>query len=272
MRYFFSSLLAIACCCGIALGQQPNNAQPNNALPRPQPGQQLQPGQQQPSQQQPGQQQPGQPNQLQPRQQNQLQPGQQGQQRGQFAGQQGQHGMADQQIAAVVSGCAENEIEISKMAQSKAQSQEVKQFAEQMVRDHSPGYQEMKQLAGPLAGGQAHNANAAGGAAGHAGGLDWVQIHHQVGQQSLASIKEELNSKQGKEFDHCYMGQQIGAHMKAMDELKVLRNHASPELRPKLDKELETATAHYKKAKQIEEGLEGGSQDRSPDRTSRKGQ
>jgi hypothetical protein len=62
------------------------------------------------------------------------------------------------------------------------------------------------------------------------------------------------------------MGQQIGAHMMAIDELKVLRNYASPDLRQKLDKELEMATAHYKKAKQIEEGLS----DRSPDRISRK--
>src|SRR5262245_26983358 len=43
---------------------------------------------------------------------------------------------SDQQIAAVLCGCAHNEIEIAKFAQSKAQSPEVKQFAEQMVREH----------------------------------------------------------------------------------------------------------------------------------------
>lgn len=148
------------------------------------------------------------------------------------------------------------------MAQSKAQSSEVKQFAEQMVRDHSPGYQEMRQLAGSLAGGEnaAHNVNTAGHSG--AGGLDWVRIHHEVGQKCLASVKEELGSKEGEEFDHCYMGQQIGAHMKAIDELKVLRNYASGDLRQKLDHELEMATTHYKKAKEIGEKLMAHSTDR----------
>ena len=246
MRYVFSGVLSIVCLSGIALGQnQPNNPQPR---PQPQPGQQVQPGQQI----QPGQQfQPGQ----------QLQPGQQ---RQQLPGQQAyntQHaGSADQQIAALICGCAQNEIEIAKMAQSKAQSPEVKQFAEQMVKDHSPGCEEMRKLAGPLASGQGA-AHAAGTA-----GLDWVQIHQEVGRQCLASVKEELGSKEGKEFDHCFMGQQIGAHMKAIDELKVLRNHASGDLRQKLDQELEMATAHFKKAKEIGEKFA----DHSTDRISRK--
>lgn len=275
MRYVFSGLLSLVCMSGLVLAQNP----PARQTGQTQPGQQGQAQQGQQGQQGQGQQgQPGQQNQFQQGQQGQLQPGQQVQpgqqlqpgQRQQFAGQQGnaQHsGSADQQIAAVVSGCAENEIEISKMAQSKAQSQEVKQFAEQMVRDHSPGYQEMRQLAGSMAGGQgaghAANPNAAGAAA---GGLDWVRVHHEVGRQCLASLKEELGSKEGKEFDHCYMGQQIAAHMKVVDELKVLRNYASQDLRQKLDHELETAKTHLEKAKQIEEGLAG----RSADRVSRK--
>lgn len=272
MRYVFSSLLTLACLGGLALGQNAPARQPGQT----QPGQQGQPGQQpqagQKIQGQQGQQgQPGRVQQGQPGQQNQLQPGQQLQPRQQVAGQQAGHsqhaGSADQQIAAVISGCAQNEIEISKMAQSKAQSEEVKQFAEQMVRDHSPGHQEMRQLAGPLAGGESaarsDNTNTAGAGA---GGLDWVRIHHEVGQKCLASIKQELGSKEGKEFDQCYMGQQIGAHMKAIDELKVLRNYASGDLRQKLDHELEMATTHYKKAKEIGEKL----MDKSTDRISRK--
>jgi len=247
MRYVFSSVLTVVCLSGIALGQNP----PNNAQPRPQPvqpGQQLQPGQQI----QPGQQlQPGQ----------QFQPGQQRlQQPGQQAYNTQQAGSADQQIAALVCGCAQNEIEIAKMAQSKAQSSEVKQFAEQMVKDHSPGCEEMRKLAGSLAGGES------AGRAADGAGLDWVRIHQEVGRQCLASTKQELGSKEGAEFDHCFMGQQIGAHMMVISELKVLRNHASPELRQKLDQELQLATTHFQKAKQIGEKLA----DNSTDRISRK--
>jgi putative membrane protein len=237
------------CITGIAWGQNPP---PTNAQPRPQPfapGQQLQPGQLQPGQLQPGQ--------LQPGQQRQQLPGQQGQQ----AANTQRAGSSDQQIAALVCGCAQNEIEIAKLAQDKARAAEVKQFAEQMVRDHTPGYEAMRQLAGPLATGGETSSR------GHeAGELDWVRIHQEVGRQCLASTKQELGKKEGAEFDHCFMGQQIGAHMKVVDELKVLRNHASPELRQKLDQELQMATAHLQKAKQIEEQVT----ERAPDRISRK--
>ena len=73
---------------------------------------------------------------------------------------------------------------------------------------------------------------------------------------ALSSTKEELSNKSSHEFDHCYMGQQIVAHMKVIDELKVLRNYASNDLRQKIDKELETAQHHLKMAKQIEEKTE----------------
>jgi len=270
MRYVFSSLLGFGLMAGLAWGQnpQPNNLQPGQQPPagqqQPQAAQKVQPGQQQPGQQQPGQQQPGQqqPGQQQPGQQQpgqQLQPGQR-----QPVGQAGQQhaGTSDQQIAALICGCAQNEIEIAKFAQEKAQSSEVKQFAEQMIREHSPACDEMRQLAGSLAN---HN-NAGQGA--QPGSLDWVRIHQEVGQQCLASVKKELSDKKGEEFDHCFMGQQIGAHMKVIDELKVLRNHASPELRQKLDKELQMATTHFEKAKKIEEGL--SDDDDSPTRVSRK--
>lgn len=55
-------------------------------------------------------------------------------------------------------------------------------------------------------------------------GFDWVSIHRQIADQSLASTKTEFQKKDGAEFDHCFMGEQIMAHAKTLDELKVLRN------------------------------------------------
>jgi hypothetical protein len=127
-----------------------------------------------------------------------------------------------------------------------------------MVRDHTPGCQEMQRLAGNLAThgqGQQHQGQAGGRAQAGGGQLDWVAIKHQIGEQCLASVKKELGSKQGAEFDKCFMGQQIAAHMKVIDELKVLRNHVSSDLQQKLDKELQTAEQHLQLAKQIEHKL-----------------
>lgn len=202
---------------------------------------------------------------------------------------------SDQQIAAVVYGCCHNEIEIAKLGQSKAQSPEVKQFAEKMIREHTPGHEALKSLAGNMVavhGGNADHArtgtttanapartNAAAPAnseprfsdevargTGGSGGLNWVGILQQVSKECLASTKQELNSKQGAEFDQCFMGQQVASHMKMVDELKVLRQHATGELKGKLDEAHQMATSHLQEAKQIAEQLK----DRPSERVSRK--
>ncbi len=121
-----------------------------------------------------------------------------------------------------------------------------------MVRDHTPGCQEMQRLAGNLAN---HGQGQSGRAAAGGGHLDWVAIHNQIGEQCLASVKKELGQKQGAQFDECFMGQQIGEHLKVIDELKVLRNYATGDLQQKLDNELQTAEQHLQLAKQLEHKL-----------------
>jgi len=180
---------------------------------------------------------------------------QQGQQR---QGQQGQSSRSDQEIATCVYGEASNEIEIAKLAQQKAQNEEVRDFAAQMVKEHTPGAQEMQQLAGNLA----SSAHQQPGQRSGEGGLDWINVKKQIGQQCLASVKQELSQKSGAEFDQCFMGQQISAHMKVVDELKVLRNYASSDLQQKLDKELQMAQHHLQHAKQIEQKLKGSPSER----------
>src|SRR5262249_4726438 len=92
--------------------------------------------------------------------------------------------------------------------------------------------------------------------------LDWVSIQNQVAEQCLASTKAEFEKKQGAEFDQCYMGLQIMVHAKAMDELKVLRNYASAELRKDLDETTQTVARHLAEAKKIARSLQGESGER----------
>jgi putative membrane protein len=259
MRKVLVGLVAALGVCGVCLGQQAatqQNPQPQAGQIRAgQQGQVVQPGQNQFNQQgqavQPGQQiQPGQP----------VGPAGQFTQRPQ-AGQQGQAANSDQEIAALLYGCCRNEIEIAKLGEQKAQSQEVKQFAEKMVKDHSPGCEEMQRLAGSLASTQQRGGQA-GGREGQAGRLDWLSIHQQIADQCLTTVKTELSKKSTPDFDECFMGQQIGEHIAVIDKLKVLRNYASNDLRQKLDKELQTAESHLQMAQQIEHKLKGESSER----------
>jgi len=86
---------------------------------------------------------------------------------------------------------------------------------------------------------------------------DWNTIHREISDQSLASTKADLQKKTGSEFDKCYMGQQVMAHMKTLDELKVFRNHATGELRSDIDHSIQMATHHLEEAKKITEKLKG---------------
>jgi hypothetical protein len=101
-----------------------------------------------------------------------------------------------------------------------------------------------------------------GTAAQRGGALDWNEIHEQVAQQCLESSKQELGRHQGSEFDQAYMGMQLAGHMKMQDELKVLRNHASGELRQQIDKSLQVVQEHLQHARQVMEQLKDSPSER----------
>jgi predicted outer membrane protein len=98
-----------------------------------------------------------------------------------------------------------------------------------------------------------------------AGQPDWVTIHRQFGEQCLSTAKQELGRKQGAEFDHCFFGQQFMGHLKMADELKVLRQHASPQLQAQIDKSAQVVQSHLQELRQIMETMKD-----PPARVSRK--
>jgi putative membrane protein len=275
MRKLLAAVLATGLMGGVALAQNPQRDTPATqpgAAGQKQGSQsgvtggvqttQGQTGQGQTRQGQAGQVQPAQPGRpAQPGQPSQ--PGQQAQ-----PGQQGQ-ASADQQVAACIYGECHNEIEIAKFAESKAQNDDVREFAQRMVRDHSASCEEMKKAAGHLADSshdRGHETAGRSAPRGAGGALDWISIKKEIGQKCLESVKKELSSKQGADFDECFMGQQVGAHMKMVDELQVLRNHVSSELQQKIDKDLQVAQQHLQLAKQVAQKAK----DRSSERVSRR--
>jgi len=182
----------------------------------------------------------------------------------------GQFTEGDRQIAAFVSGKCTEEIQLSQFAEQKAQTDEVRQFAQKMVQDHSPGCQTLHQIAGPLATGGAHagqaGTQATGQAGTQAGTVNWNTIHAEIAQQCLQSAKQTLSTQQGIDFDKGFMSQQELAHLQMVVVLKVVRTQASAELRQHLDQELQTAEQHLQLAKQIMQQIK----DRPSERVSRR--
>ncbi len=88
------------------------------------------------------------------------------------------------------------------------------------------------------------------------GELDHLRIKREIGQLCVETMKKELSDKKGTDFDKCYIGSQIGAHLHMADTLKVLKNYASPELRTVLEEGEKTTTAHLDHARTLMKDLE----------------
>lgn len=200
-----------------------------------------------------------------------------------------QHQGADQQIATMIAACNRNEVEISKFALSKLKSDEAKEIASMLIKDHTEGANKFSKWAGQPANVNVRAADgdveegrreegrrgdeqtrvapavapanpAANPAAAPrvalkpgAGGLDWLAVHQEIAEEGLASCKKELSRYEGKEFDKAFLGHQIGGHLIAVTNLKVLKRHASSELAGEIDSAIETTESHLKKIRDLME-------------------
>jgi predicted outer membrane protein len=87
--------------------------------------------------------------------------------------------------------------------------------------------------------------------------LDHVALLKELGRECLASSREALEQKQGAEFDRCYVGMAIGAHMKANDAMTVFQRHASTDLAIEIGKAQRMVASHLEQAKALGKRLEG---------------
>ena len=288
MRPIRSSIISAAMCAALAASavfaqeNQPRAAQeparPNAAQQETQrPGQPAQSGQAKP--------QPGQPAEREanfpPREQ---------------AGGSSQAGeVNDQLIAKWLIADNQGEIALAEFAQERAQSEQVKEFAQKMVQDHQQFVQKLQRTAGQ----QGRQLGQAGGAAGESqaerqpaqpgqaqprsaqaetaqaesaqdertagfrpgqssGGKasDVAELKQQLGQKHIASLREELGRYEGADFDKAFMHTAAMAHVEMVDTLEVFQQNASPQLRETLAQGLQTTKQHLQMAKQIRQELE----------------
>ena len=208
-------------------------------------------------------------------------PSSQGRDAGRIPGQ-NPSAMADSVLVSWLLVDNENEVAMARIAVQKAQSAEVKQFAQQMIEDHGKMIQKLSGMTNPAARGnggetprtgeartgEARRDNpkdreASGGRdtqamdasssriMGSTGSIDHERLIRDLGKKCLESHSKMLQEKQGADFDRCYMGMQVGAHVDAIDKIEVFRNHASPALRPALDEALPVVQQHLQHAKEL---------------------
>jgi predicted outer membrane protein len=169
----------------------------------------------------------------------------------------------------------QEEVALAQFAQQRSQNEQVRKFAEQMIEHHQQAISKIEQaspetaslnlqLQAPAEGRATASTSATGvrqasaeepaastnsANAGH--DQRGVQMAQQIKQECLNLTQQELAQKQGVEFDKAYMGQQVGAHIGMLAELRGSKNFASAQLQPVIQEGEQMAQQHLAEAKQI---------------------
>lgn len=185
-------------------------------------------------------------------------------------------GDLSEKIAACLVLGNQEEVALAEVAQQRAEHPEVKKFAAHMIEQHQAAVAKLQQAVPQVAGvslGEARPGNSQAqkpaqppGQAQTVLASKELEMAKAVKQQCLQLTKQEMEGKQGAEFDKCYIGQQIGAHMAMLAELRGTKNFANPQLQNVITEGEKMATHHLDQAKEIMKALEG----QNPNRTSQR--
>lgn len=168
------------------------------------------------------------------------------------------------------------EVELGKLALEHAQSQKTKQFAEQMVEDHSKALAALAKIApstlnnrleedvpklpadikpAPPSGGAfappQPGESTEGRVAATPRAFNFMEIQQRLAEQCLNSTKLSLLEHKGADFDAAYVGTMIVKHQEMLDHQSVLRDYASPEFRKMIEEQMDFTQTHLDHAKQL---------------------
>jgi putative membrane protein len=142
----------------------------------------------------------------------------------------GQVSAADKQFMMKAAEGGMDEVQLGQLATQNAKSDEVKQFGQRMVDDHTKANDQLKQLAEQKG----------------------VTLPTELSAKDK-SEKEHLAKLQGEQFDRAYMQHMVQDHKKDVAEFKKESTSANdPQLKDWASQTLPTLESHLKQAEQVE--------------------
>jgi len=153
--------------------------------------------------------------------------------------------MTDEQIFKIIDQASASEIDEAKLAQTKAKSPKVKNFASMMITQHGKARAKASKLATKLGVTPADTSQST-----------------QLKLESETTISR-LTSTPAADFDHEYMEAQVAAHrnvLAALDE-KLIPSAKDSELKTLLHDMRSTVEMHLKEAEKIESALDATKKD-----------
>jgi predicted outer membrane protein len=163
----------------------------------------------------------------------------------------------DQQIATCLLLGNQEEIALAQFAEKHAQHEQVKAFAKTLVAAHTKALAAIQKAAPEVADLQLASVNATSATAdrsqpvGQAEKANPTALMQQVKSECLSLTEKELGQYSGVEFDHAFIGQQLGAHVGMLAQLRGSNSFASPELQKVIAEGEKMTTAHMAEAKKI---------------------
>jgi putative membrane protein len=143
---------------------------------------------------------------------------------------------ADQDFIANAAKGNRAEVTLGKMVESKTKDPSVRQFAQQMVKDHTTALNELTQLA------QSKN----------------ITLPEGLPDDATA-LQSKLSSATGKALDKDYMDSMVDDHKKDVSEFQdASQNAKDPDVKQWAAKTLPTLQAHLQKAEQVDAKVGGG--------------
>lgn len=186
--------------------------------------------------------------------------------------------------------CNQNEVAVAEMAASKASNEEVKAFAQMLAKDHSAMIEKLTPFAKNFAAQIGETRRPVGNvsptdgepkrdeqarekpsdppraktdqsevrtqaASGSSDLSALFNVCREAKQNVLNSTQEELSSKQGADFDKCFVGMQLMGHAQMIAHLKAASDVGSADFQNVIKGAISSAENHLKKAKELEQKI-----------------
>ena len=154
----------------------------------------------------------------------------------------GEGAPTDPQIVGAVEAANQIAINYANLAKSKAKDKQVKDFAQQMITDHSAVQESMRDLAAKL-------------------------NMFPVDSQTSNSLKKQaqqtmlkLHRLKGKEFDKAYIDNEVAYHQRVINAIKtvLIPNAQNAELKKALQGAEPLFEGHLQHAQRVQSAIEGG--------------
>lgn len=180
--------------------------------------------------------------------------------------------LTPQQLAACWALDNQEEVILAKFAQEKSKNTDVSNFAKMIAEEHQACLKKLSKYApeatreGYLVENQADQKNSRNESASDAvaitnqsatasgptmQGIVMIQLQREVAQQCISDSKKYLNSKDGEEFDKCFVGMQIAKHAAMHTKLVVLQRHTSDEMKQLITEGIQATDKHMKAAESL---------------------